>query len=137
MQAFVRFLGFAAAIVAGVLGTVWVLEAMPPGAQAIAQAEIECIRRAGAFARCEVPRGWDDALVVRGLVALAVGVGLALMAARLPGGDGGAAQAAAREAEALRVLIEDEKRRARLQGGAPLSHQEAEARALRRLRGEG
>jgi hypothetical protein len=136
MQAFVRFLGFAAAIVAAVLGLVWVMEAAPPSQQAIANAEIACWRTRGYTANCEIPRGWNEALVLRGLVALAVAAALAMMAARLPAPAGNAAEAE-REAEALRVLTEDEKRRARLHQGNPISHVEAEIRARRRLRGDG
>jgi hypothetical protein len=146
MVGFVRWLGFLAAIGAGLLGAVWVIEAMPPGEAAVTRAVDACLRNAPggmglsameARLRChDIKPIWNEALVLRGLVALAIGVALAMMAARLPAPETGRAEAE-REAEALRVLIEDEKRRARLHGGNPISHAEAEARARRRLRGEG
>jgi hypothetical protein len=147
MQAFVRWLGFAAAIGAAVLGAVWLLEAMPPGDEALRLARDACLRTvpggpgdlrfALERAACWNMRpAWNEALALRGLVALAVGVALALMAARLPAPDGPARRDAAREVEALRILVEDEKRRARVHQNVELTEKEAEYRARRRLRGE-
>ena len=88
MQAFVRWLGFAAAIGAGVLGAVWLLEAMPPGEAEMRRIVDACVRTAASVERrlgCySLAPSWDESLVLRGLLALAVGVALAMVAALIP-----------------------------------------------------
>ena len=94
MQAFVRWLGFAAAIGAGVLG------GLHRGCghacavkQSLDQAEMRrivdaCVRTAASVERrlgCySLAPSWDESLVLRGLIALAVGVALAMVAALIP-----------------------------------------------------
>jgi hypothetical protein len=84
----VRWLGFAAALIAGVLGAVWLIEAAPPDLAEQQRRMVACLDRYPGnplrYALCPPVRAeWNESLVLRGLLAWAFAVIAALMAVRV------------------------------------------------------
>lgn len=158
MTDFARWIGTMAAAAAAVLAAVWLIEAMPPAEAerlrlqdtcrgVAAQMEMAARQRRDPIAldraiaetlACQrVGAGWDQALLLRGLATGGGAVLLLLLSALIPAGTRPAREAEreeAQRAEALRILVADEKRRAQTERGVAITDLEARMRAERRLR---